>query len=87
MEKSLSNKISDRESLTDQEQESLVRVFGAYCQERTKRRLAAVARWVPDIESYGIFNRVVFRNGECHYVTGQSYPDEIRVVRKLLLGN
>jgi len=87
MQDTLSRRIRDKKGLTEKEQDDLVSLFGAYCQPRTKRLLAQVARWIPDIKNRGIFNRVHIDKEGVSYCAGQSYSDEIRTVRKCLLGN
>jgi len=86
LQDSLSHRISKKIDLTTAEQASLVALLGSGCRQKTKGKLASVARWVPDIKNYGIYERVVFEKGGCGYIAGQSYPDEIRTVRELLLG-
>jgi hypothetical protein len=83
---SLSTRISARVNLSLSEQESLLGIIGKYCMDKTKRGLARVASYVPDIRNYGIYRRVLFEDGQANYCAGQSYPDEIRIVRKLLVG-
>ena len=84
----LAKRISEKKGLTEEEQLWLVCVFGKHCQGRTKAQLAAVARWIPDIPNRGIYERVLFGEyGQAvSYCAGQSYPDEIRTVRELLIG-
>jgi hypothetical protein len=82
----LARRISTRASLTDDERTSLVKLLGSGCHQRTKNMLWYSAGYVPDVPSYGIYDRVTFEDGRASYCAGQSYPDEIRTVRKLLLG-
>ena len=86
MQDSLQKRISDRKELTESEIESGVRLLGSHCQQRSKDRLRRTLGYVPDIQSYGIFGRVMLQNGEMTYCAGQSYPDEIRTVRECLIG-
>ncbi len=79
----LSRRISAGKELTEAEQEKLLDIFGAYCQEKTKRMIARALRCVPDIPNYGIYDRVHLEPPS--YCAGQSYPDEIRTVRKCLI--
>ena len=81
----LSKRISAKKSLSESEIDSLVDILGKYCQARTKRILVHALSAVPDIKGYGIYERVQLTDGKAHYCAGQSYPDEIRTVRELLL--
>ena len=81
----LARRISQKKPLTEAEQEALLDILGNHCQARTKRMLARSLSWVPDIQSYGIYGRVHL-SPRVSYCAGQSYPDEIRTVRKCLIG-
>ena len=73
--------------LTEQEQASLAALLGKGCRARTKERLAYKLSLPLYIYSdYGIYRRVSFDNGRAEYCAGQSYTDEIRTVRELILG-
>jgi hypothetical protein len=37
------------------------------------------------IPRFGIFDRLIKDNGKWRYVAGQSYPEEMREVRKLII--
>ena len=84
----LQTRISDNVPLNNDEIEKAVMIFGHGCRADTKRELRLVLGLVPSIRSYGIFGRVMFNRdtGGVSYCAGQSYPDEIRTVRSLLLG-
>lgn len=86
MQDTLTRRIQTNNSLTENEIEQMMEIFGKRCQEKTKRMLHRVLTWVPDIDDYGIYGRVHFENGRVSYCAGQSYPDEIRTVRNCLLG-
>lgn len=82
---SLAQRITDGTPLTEAEQDALHALLTKQCQQRTKGRVAFALRVVPDISSYGIYGRVMI-TPHVEYVAGQSYPDEIRTVRELLMG-
>lgn len=82
----LARRISDKVSLRDVERHSLLDLLGRGCRQKTKNMLWYSTGYIPDVPSYGIYDRIVFENGHAMYVAGQSYPDEIRTVRHLLLG-
>lgn len=82
---SLYDRISAGQELAEKERDALLRLFGHRCREKTKGKLATALRWVPDIPNYGIYKRVML-SPMIHYCPGQSYSDEIRVVRECLIG-
>lgn len=74
------NNVTD---LTEDELNQLVSLLGNRCRQATKNRLFYAIKF--NQRRYGIYDRVCIRP-EVYYCAGQSYPDEIRTVRKLLLG-
>lgn len=73
--------------LTEQEQASLAALLGKGCRAKTKQRLAyKLALPLYIYQDYGIYRRVSFDNGRAEYCAGQSYANEVRVVRDLILG-
>lgn len=77
------NDAATNHDLTEDELHALARLLGARCHNKTKDRLFYAIKY--NQKTYGIFDRVCIRP-EVYYCAGQSYPDEIRTVRKLLLG-
>jgi hypothetical protein len=74
--------------LTVDEQYLLVTLLGKGCRDKTRTKLSRkvalpLALW----EDFGIYRRVSFDNGQAEYCAGQSYTDEIRTVRELILNN
>lgn len=86
MQDSLANRISKRLELTEGEITSGVALLGDHCRARTKARLYWALKACPNMHSYGIYDRLHIENGAMSYCAGQSYPDEIRTVRELLIG-
>jgi hypothetical protein len=82
----LLGRIEEKRELTSREIDKCVKVLGSGCRWPTKRELRLVLGFVPDIRGHGIYGRVLFEDGRVDYCAGQSYPDEIRTVRNLLLG-
>jgi hypothetical protein len=91
-ERSLTN-IIDTKECSEKEAIALRDFFlkGTHSGSETQRRLNGLKYTfnVTSLQSYGIYNRIMFRyseNGDVsvHYVAGQSYPDEIRTCRQLL---
>lgn len=77
--------IDRKESLTEDETNAFVSLFGSRCSDKTKRRLRGILRYdVSRLPGLGIFERVRIRP-EVSYVAGQSYPDEIRTVREAII--
>jgi len=85
MQESLATRISGNEELTIDEQASIHELLMKRCGSNTKQKMWQVLARVPYIFNYGIFNRVMLENGRANYCAGQSYSDEIRTVRELLL--
>jgi hypothetical protein len=83
----LKNRIYDGKQLTESEIESLVELLGKRCQARTINALRRSLKDITTIGLYGIYGRVVFTDGQSRYDAGQSYPDEIRTVRQLIIKN
>lgn len=72
--------------LTEQEQASLAALLGKRCSAQTKQRLAhKLSLPLYIYTDYGIYRRVSFDNGQAEYCAGQSYTDEIRTLRELIL--
>jgi hypothetical protein len=84
-ENTLYYKLQNHISLTDEEKESMIDVFSFGAHKENRRRLQNCIKYGID-NRYGIYEGVVFENGVCHYYAGQSYPDEIRYIRNLIIG-
>jgi len=83
----LYKRIRDHKSLTEKEQASALALLGARCQQRTKDRLKSVLRFPQGTPLVGILEGVMIHPDETvSYCAGQSYPDEIRIVRNHLTG-
>lgn len=77
--------IDAKESLTDEEADAFVVLFGSRCSAKTKNRLRGMVRYsVSQLPGLGIFERIRIRP-TVEYVAGQSYQDEIRTVRELII--
>lgn len=75
--------------LTDEEIQALVDLLGKRCRMRNRNRIKWALMGCPDnIQSYAIYRRVLLHDDGilASYCAGQSYPDEIRTVRKCLIG-
>jgi hypothetical protein len=72
--------------LTEAEQDSLYILLVKGCRAKTRAKLVRkvalpLALW----EDFGIYRRVELDAGVFYYCAGQSYTDEIRTVRDLIL--
>lgn len=76
--------IYDNATLSDVEVEGLVRLIGDHCRAATKDRLRRRLKFLSLIAPVGILGRVMVRP-TIRYVAGQSYPDEIKIIRKVIL--
>lgn len=82
---SLDLRISAGISLTAAEIDELVALLGKRCKDRTRAQLADALDALPGFGNRGIFGRVLFEESGVSYCAGQSYPDEIRLVRQLVI--
>ena len=85
MADTLYDRIYDKKKLTADEVKKLVDIFGYRCREKTKDELRRSLRAVPMAKPYGIYSRIIL-SPRVDYLHGQSYDDEIRAVRKCLIG-
>jgi len=85
----LRDRLARGETLTAEEATSLLQLLTRRCGERTRRDvirgIAALCEREGRVYSYGIYGRVHLEDGEASYCAGQSYPDEIRVLRQCVI--
>jgi hypothetical protein len=75
-----------KKNLTDQDIDELVSIIGHRCQDHTKTRIRSILKYDSSrIPIAGILDRLTKESYGWQYFAGQSYPDEIRVVRQLIL--
>lgn len=75
-----------KNSLTEKDIDQIIEVIGSRCRVNTIIRLRnnlTFSRAM--IPTYGILSRLTKERGEWGYCAGQSYPDEIRTVRNIIL--
>lgn len=73
-------------NLSESDIESILSIIGYSCRIKTINRLRSILTYSPSlIPNYGIMERLVLEDGQWHYIAGQSYPDEIRTVREVIL--
>jgi hypothetical protein len=81
------NSFNDLKSnLNENDIDQLVELLGSRVRSQNlaklRRRLEQFPNLVP---SYGILERLTKTEGTWEYTAGQSYPDEIRTVREIIL--
>ena len=77
-----------KSNLTTQDIDQLVVIIAKGCRAKNTNRVRNALTYVPNlIPSYGILDRLVKENNDWRYCAGQSYPDEIRTVRGIILGD
>lgn len=65
---------------------ALASIIGHGCRQKTKDRLISVLIYdTSKIPCYGILERLIFENFEWRYTAGQSYKDEIKTIRNIIL--
>lgn len=80
----LRNRIDGDKDLTENEIDALVNLLGHGCMQKTKDRLERRLALLILQPNYGIYGRVLL-SPRLEYCAGQSYTDEIKTVRNLLL--
>jgi hypothetical protein len=90
METDLYTIIRDRIEIPSEHREALAEFFGKGCREKTKKRLRSICLYsLNSIELCGVLQRVEYDpdyKGIWSYCAGQSYTDEIRTARNVILG-
>jgi hypothetical protein len=76
-----------RDQMTDDDIEQIFQLIAKGCQHKTKVRLRSILTYSKSsIQSVGILERLIKEDGKWRYIAGQSYTDEIRTVRDVVLG-
>lgn len=72
--------------LSEQDIDQIIEIIGKGCRVKTCQRLRSILTYSPSlIPSYGIFERLIREDGQWSYIAGQSYPDEIRALKEIIL--
>lgn len=83
MQKNFNNQKS---KLTEKDIEEIVDIVGHRCHAKTKRRLRSILTYGGGgIPLCGILNRLILDDNGWQYCAGQSYPDEIRTIKGIIL--
>lgn len=77
-----------KQELSENDIDSILEVIGTRCRVKTLTRLRSILTYGPStIEDCGILRRLTKeQDGSWSYCAGQSYTDEIRTVRNVILG-
>ena len=72
--------------LSDNDIDQITAILGFRCRQKTLIRLRSLLKYGKRlIPSYGLLERITFENGVWNYTAGQSYLDEIRTIRELII--
>jgi hypothetical protein len=75
-----------KSNLSDQDIDELVAIIGHRCHPKTRTRIRSILKYDSSrIPMAGILDRLTKEPYGWQYFAGQSYPDEIRAVRQLIL--
>ncbi len=81
----LQNRIEAKVGLSDADVEEITELLTKRCKMRTVNAVRWALMGLPSGYNFGIFGRVVRESHGWSYCAGQSYTDEIRTVRELLV--
>ena len=83
----MKNSFNDlKTQLSKQDVDQIVEIVGHRCRVKTCNRLRSILTYSPSlVPTYGILERLTKENGGWSYCAGQSYPDEIKTLREIIL--
>jgi hypothetical protein len=84
----MKNSFNDlKTKLTNQDIDSILKLIAYRCRTYTYTKLCARLKYSPStVPVYGILERLTkTESGAWEYTAGQSYPDEIRTIRNIIL--
>lgn len=83
----MKNSFNDlKNQLSEQDIDQIIEIVGYRCRVKTCNRLRSILTYSPSlIQTYGILERLTKKNGGWSYCAGQSYPDEIKTLREIIL--
>lgn len=72
--------------ITNTDIEQILDIVAYRCRLKTYNRLRSILTYGKHtIPNFGILNRLTKEDGKWSYCAGQSYPDEIKTVRDIIL--
>jgi hypothetical protein len=75
-----------KSNLSDQDIDELVAIIGHRCHPKTKTRIRSILKYgASKIPTLGILGRLSKESYGWQYFAGQSYPDEIKLIKKIIL--
>lgn len=75
-----------KNNLSSEDIAQIVSILGYRCGTNTVQRLKSILTYgTSTIPQYGILERLMKENGNWNYYAGQSYVDEIRTVRNIII--
>jgi hypothetical protein len=75
-----------KDKMNEKDKAEIFKILSSRCRQKTKELLAKrLDKHLDLIPEYGILNRLIKEEHGWSYCAGQSYPDEIRTVRKIIL--
>ena len=75
-----------KDKITEKDKAEIFEIVSSRCRQKTKELLTLrLKKHLNLIPEYGILNRLIKEKHSWCYYAGQSYPDEIRTVRKIIL--
>lgn len=83
----MKNSFNDlKNQLSEQDIDQIIEIVGYRCRVKTCNRIRSILTYSPSlIPTYGILERLTKENGVWSYCAGQSYPDEIKTLREIIL--
>ena len=86
METNLKKIITEQIEISEDQRRELAFFLGYRCRQKTVLRLVSICTYsLYSIPVYGILERVQLDDNGWSYCAGQSYPDEMRTVRNIVL--
>lgn len=75
-----------KEKMTEKDKEEIFEILAKGTRQKTRELLALrLEKHLDLIPEFGILDRLIKESYGWNYCAGQSYPDEIRTVRKIIL--
>lgn len=77
---------NSRETLTENDKDQIIAIVTKGCRIKNTMRVRSILTYdALRLSHYGIFSRLIKEGDRWGYCAGQSYTDEIKTVRELIL--